>query len=43
MLIGAERLCGYPFDGEWQDMGTPERLVATEMKLRDGGLRPHYL
>ena len=43
MLIGAERLCGYPFEGEWQDMGTPERLAATEMKLRDGGLRPHYL
>ena len=43
MLAGAERLCGFPFDGYWQDMGTPERLAATETKLRDGSLRPHYL
>ncbi len=43
MLAGSERLCGFPFDGDWQDMGTPERLAATEMKLRDGSLRPHYL
>ena len=43
MLAGAERLCGFPFDGDWQDMGTPERLAATEMKLRDGNFRPHYL
>ena len=43
MLAGSERLCGFPFDGDWQDMGTPERLGATEMKLRDGSLRPHYL
>ena len=43
MLAGAERLCGFAFDGEWQDMGTPERLEATDMKLRDGCLRPHFL
>lgn len=43
MLAGAERLCGFPFDGDWQDLGTPERLAATEMKLRDGSLRPHFL
>ena len=43
MLAGTERLCGFPFDGDWQDMGTPERLATTEMKLREGRLRPHYL
>ncbi len=43
MLAGSERLCGFPFDGDWQDMGTPERLAATETKLREGNLRPHYL
>jgi len=43
MLAGAERLCGFPFDGDWQDMGTPERLQATEAKLREGTLRPHFL
>ena len=43
MLAGTERLCGFSFDGDWQDMGTPERLATTEMKLRDGSLRPHYL
>ena len=43
MLARGERLCGFPFDGDWQDMGTPERLATTEMKLRDGSLRPHYL
>ena len=43
MLAGAERLCGFPFDGEWQDMGTPDRLQATEIMLRDGSLTPHFL
>ena len=43
MLADSEILCGFPFDGDWQDMGTPERLATTEMKLRDGSLRPHYL
>lgn len=43
MLAGTERLCGFAFDGDWHDMGTPERLATTEMKLRDGSLRPHYL
>ena len=43
MLAGAERLCGFPFDGDWQDLGTPERLATTEIKLRDGRLRPHFL
>ena len=43
MLAGGERLCGFAFDGEWQDMGTPERLRSTDRKLRDGGLEPHFL
>ena len=43
MLASAETLCGFPFEGDWEDMGTPERLAVTEMKLRDGRLRPHYL
>ena len=43
MLTGDERLCGFPFDGDWQDMGTLERLRGTEVKLRDGTLRPHFV
>lgn len=43
MLAAAERLCGYPFGGEWQDMGTREPLEATDARLRTGRLRPHFL
>ena len=43
MLKGAERLCGFPFDGEWQDLGTPDRLRATERRLREGAWKPHFL
>ena len=43
MLTGGERLCGFPFDGEWQDMGTQERLGTTDAKLRAGTLKPHFL
>ena len=43
MLTGGERLCGFPFDGEWQDLGTPERLQATSLKLLEGNLKPHFL
>jgi mannose-1-phosphate guanylyltransferase len=43
MLAGGERLCGFPFDGEWQDLGTPERLQATSLKLLEGNLKPHFL
>lgn len=43
MLARAERLCGFPFDGEWQDMGTPERLRAAEVALWDGSLKLHFL
>ncbi len=43
MLAGAESLRGFPFDGQWQDMGTPERLRSTDRKLRDGALKLHFL
>lgn len=43
MLAGAERLCGFPFGGKWQDMGTSERLRSTDRKLRQGALKPHFL
>ena len=43
MLTGGEPLYGFPFDGDWQDLGTPERLLSTEGKLRNGGLKPHFL
>ena len=43
MLTEGERLCGFPFDGEWQDMGTRERLQATDDKLRGGSMSPHFL
>lgn len=43
MLKGGERLCGFRFDGEWQDLGTPERLRATERRLRAGEWKPHFL
>ncbi len=43
MLKGGERMCGFRFDGEWQDLGTPERLQDTERRLRDRAWRPHFL
>ena len=43
ILAGAERLCGFPFRGEWQDLGTRERLEVTDARLRNGSLRPHFL
>ena len=42
MLVAAECLHGFPFYGEWQDMGTPERLRATDRKLREGHLSLHF-
>ena len=43
MLVGDERLCGFPFDGEWQDMGTLERLQGAEAGFRNGTLKPHFV
>ena len=43
MVEGGERLCGFRFNGEWQDLGTPQRLRAAERRLRDGTWKPHFL
>lgn len=43
MLKAAERLSGFRFDGEWQDLGTPERLERAERRLRSGAWKPHFL
>ena len=43
MLTRGECLYGFPFEGFWQDLGTPERIKETEEKLNRGGIRLHYL
>jgi NDP-sugar pyrophosphorylase family protein len=43
MLVGGERLFGFLFDGFWQDLGTPERILEAERKLRTGQARLHYI
>src|SRR5258706_13570694 len=43
MLVGGERLYGFPFEGFWQDLGTPERIKAAEAKLAAGEARLGYL
>ena len=43
MLKAAERLSGFRFDGEWQDLGTPERLESADRRLRSGAWKPHFL
>jgi mannose-1-phosphate guanylyltransferase len=43
MLTQGERLYGFPFEGFWQDLGTPERIKETEEKLSRGEIRLHYL
>jgi mannose-1-phosphate guanylyltransferase len=43
MLAGGERLYGFPFDGFWQDLGTPERIREAEQKLHSGQARLHFL
>ena len=43
MLGAAERLSGFRFDGEWQDLGTPERLESADRRLRNGVWKPHFL
>lgn len=43
MLRAAERLSGFRFDGEWQDLGTPERLESADWRLRSGAWKPHFL
>ena len=43
MLGSGERLYGFPFDGFWQDLGTPARIREAELKLQNGEARLHYL
>src|SRR5258706_351133 len=43
LLVGGERLYGFPFEGFWQDLGTPERIKAAEAKLAAGEARLGYL
>lgn len=43
MLIAGERLFGFPFDGFWQDLGTPERIREAEETLRSGRANLHFL
>lgn len=43
MLRQGEPLLAYPFEGFWQDLGTPERIAEAEAKLQSGEVRLHYL
>lgn len=43
MLLSGEPLYAYPFEGFWQDLGTPERIAEAESKLRSGELKLHFL
>ena len=43
MLVGGESLYGFPFEGFWQDLGTPERIRQAEARMADGEARLRYL
>lgn len=43
MLLAGEALCGFRFDGFWQDVGTAERINEAENGLTAGEKRLHYL
>jgi mannose-1-phosphate guanylyltransferase len=43
MLTQGEPLYGFPFDGFWQDLGTPERIHEAEERLKRGDVKLHYL
>jgi len=43
MLREGEKLCGFFFDGFWQDLGTVERIKKAEESLAQGKARLHYL
>lgn len=43
MLTRGEPLIGFPFDGYWQDLGTPERIKEAEEGLSGGKIHLHYL
>jgi mannose-1-phosphate guanylyltransferase len=43
LLAAGERLYGFPFDGFWQDLGTPARIREAERKLQSAEARLHFL
>lgn len=43
MLKQGEPLYGFRFNGGWQDLGTMERLRATDEALHKGRWKPHFL
>ncbi len=43
ILTQGEGLYGFPFQGYWQDTGTPERIKDAEKKLAAGEVKLHYL
>lgn len=43
MLTSAEPLCGFRFDGFWQDLGTAQRIAEAEQSLAHGTARLHYM
>jgi len=43
MLTDGENLCGFLYEGFWQDLGSPERIGAAEAKLAGGAVKLHYL
>lgn len=43
ILIQGEGLYGFPFQGYWQDTGTPERIKDVEEQLSRGEVKLHYL
>ncbi|HXK31018.1 MAG TPA: NDP-sugar synthase [Candidatus Binatia bacterium] len=43
MLLAGEALCGFRFDGFWQDVGTAERIKQVEDQLAKRSIRLHYL
>lgn len=43
ILTHGERLYGFPYQGYWQDLGTPERIKEAEKKMAAGEVKLHYL
>jgi len=43
MLLAGEALCGFRFDGFWQDVGTAERIKQVEDQFAKRSMRLHYL
>ncbi|HEY2989120.1 MAG TPA: NDP-sugar synthase [Candidatus Binatia bacterium] len=43
MLTAGEKLCGFLYDGFWQDLGTPQGIKEVEAKLSSGAAKLHYL